>query len=1402
MDPVMGVDIHIVMIPTPAGPVPTPLPHPFVGMIMDPMDYVPKVGATVMVNKTPRGNSTTAGMLGTKVHIPMGGPFQMAPTIGHDSNNFFGSPRVTADGSYFSASGFMVMSCNDVGMPLTAAPGKKMKPKPGLYLPSSATIPIPKGPPVIVGGPYVPDVVGALLGLAMSFGMGAAMKAAGKGLKKLNHSVLKKFPATQGLSKKLCKMGFEPVDLITGRMVYDGEDFYIPGVIPISWQRNWYSDSGYKGIMGHGFHCNYDTALHIEEADQAIVLRLPDGRVTSFPLLIAEKDSYYLRQEKLTLTCIDSTTYEVKDHDSGLTHVFSKSTSSVFKISEIKNSDGLSNTFYYNAANNLEQIIDTAGRRINITTDAEGRVTKITATHDGAHKILIAYSYNEQGDLIGITDAMGKTTTMEYQNHLMIKKTDRNGQSFYWEYDGKSTGAKCTKTWGDGGILAGKIVYGKGQNLVINSLGHQTIYYFDSNNLCTQVTNPEGGHIFHEYTEFMEPYRDIDEEGNITGYSYDDRGNLKNLVQPDGSAYSFMYDEEERLILTISPEGATNSKVFVEDKLFATVDANGNTSSFAYNSFGLIETITDSKSNETLLFYNKDLNLKKVIFPNKGIATWQYDAWGNCIQKTNAENHTEQFTYDALDRVTKVKLPDHNIISLSYNAYDEVIEIIDAKKNIVRFDYTPLGSLRQRKENSVEVEFKYNTEEQLVAIENEHDERYLFGRNKNGNIVNETGFDGLRREYIRDISGKIIKTVRPDGKYTEQEYNTNGQLTRNEYSDGTWETFSYNSDGHLIEAVNQLTKVTLLRDQAGNILSEDQNGYNVESEYDIFGNKVGITSNLGAKIDVTRNKSGLVTQTKATVDKENSWSASYKYNSIGQEIERVLPGNIKSTFQYDSAGRPIAQKVNSIHKEQRNRSYQWNADDQLRKMTNELTNGHVTYAHDSFGNLASARYENNQFDYKLPDEVGNLFRNKDQNDREYGKGGKLLKANGTTYKYDAEGNLITKLTATGDWNYSWYGTGMLKNVSKPNGENISFEYDALGRRTAKIVAPRMSHKDTIITRWVWNGNVPLHEWKYNIDDRPNWQVDEFGDITKDKIEPLGFEHQSLIEDIEVQKEEGDEIETPIPKKGFTTWIFDEDTFKPAAKIIDDEHFSIITDYLGTPVEMYDKQGNKVWEVEYDIYGKIRTLVKGSLADCPFRFQGQYEDEETHLYYNRFRYYAAEEGVYISQDPVRLAGKSTNLYGYVNDSNKQLDIYGLEFTTFGEFEQGMQGTFDDSNQMRFNKPKSNDLDAQEGWKQYQLNKNSTDVPVIGILDDTKNYKKQNGYQVLDSKRWSPGVNKSWVQGGIDAGKEFQIVSLQNATTLISQKGGNKGNPSVFAAELKQLKAAGYTESNGKMVPPCK
>ena len=95
------------------------------------------------------------------------------------------------------------------------------------------------------------------------------------------------------------------------------------------------------------------------------------------------------------------------------------------------------------------------------------------------------------------------------------------------------------------------------------------------------------------------------------------------------------------------------------------------------------------------------------------------------------------------------------------------------------------------------------------------------------------------------------------------------------------------------------------------------------------------------------------------------------------------------------------------------------------------------------------------------------------------------------------------------------------------------------------------------------------------------------------------------------------------------------------------------------MEAYDEGGKKVWERNLDIYGRVKTEeALGEKNLIPFRFQGQYEDEETGLYYNRFWYYSPEEGCYTQQDPIGLAGGNPTLYGYVCDTNIELDLLGL------------------------------------------------------------------------------------------------------------------------------------------------
>nr|WP_319800736.1 RHS repeat-associated core domain-containing protein [Proteus sp. NMG38-2] len=61
------------------------------------------------------------------------------------------------------------------------------------------------------------------------------------------------------------------------------------------------------------------------------------------------------------------------------------------------------------------------------------------------------------------------------------------------------------------------------------------------------------------------------------------------------------------------------------------------------------------------------------------------------------------------------------------------------------------------------------------------------------------------------------------------------------------------------------------------------------------------------------------------------------------------------------------------------------------------------------------------------------------------------------------------------------------------------------------------------------------------------------------------------------------------------------------------------------------------------------------TECHFRFAGQYEDKESGLYYNRFRYYDKDTGQYILPDPIGLLG-GFNPFGLSGGKGNKGDLF--------------------------------------------------------------------------------------------------------------------------------------------------
>lgn len=103
-DQVVGLDTHIIMIPSPAGPVPTPIPMPFCGKLDG------SLSSSVQIDNKPAAvkGSTASNQ---PQHIPAGGPFQTPPS--NQGTVDAGSSSVFFDDKPAARMGDQVKTCND-----------------------------------------------------------------------------------------------------------------------------------------------------------------------------------------------------------------------------------------------------------------------------------------------------------------------------------------------------------------------------------------------------------------------------------------------------------------------------------------------------------------------------------------------------------------------------------------------------------------------------------------------------------------------------------------------------------------------------------------------------------------------------------------------------------------------------------------------------------------------------------------------------------------------------------------------------------------------------------------------------------------------------------------------------------------------------------------------------------------------------------------------------------------------------------------------------------------------------------------------------------------------------------------------------------------------------------------
>lgn len=1239
-DLVLGLDIHAVTLPPPAPPAPTPLPHPFFGVVFDPvgaavgaaMGAVFGGGGVVLVNGLPNGNTGTEVKGNPHIPTPPGiAPHPSDAPTGNEGTLITGSKTVEFGGSSQSRLGSIVMSCN---YPIN--------------LPTSVCLAVPMGAPVLIGGPE-----------AVDFAAAATQAIRTKWVSSKLHALT---GATKGSwrSKVICFLTGHPVDVMTGELIAEAVDFELPGTIPLVWERNYRSRQTHVDSLGPGW--THPLADFVEESDAGLLLRLADGRPKEHPplaldaedwdgedrySLVRTRRGYELRTWDGQRRCYERVSEDPKDKRFALVAVRDPAQNAIL----LRYEAGL-----------LRGVRDSADRELDVRWTKSAAGPRIEGVYfDG--EPLVQYRYDKAGMLAAAVDPLGHALTYTYEGGVMVEERHKGGLTFRFQWTEAHPEGWCVRTWGENPdapppprgskrmkdearaaakahigvprfVFDRRITYdparfftsvedgrggitqywGNALGLVermMDPAGNTTTYTWDR--LCRKVAekDPLGHERRWEYDALGNTVREADPLGHVITRAFGANGTLVRLVDGAGGEWRVDWDPRRKPLWVWAPDGsATRNEHDERGRLVRHEDPNGHVSRLTWTEAHTPSTVTDGEGHTTILEHDR-----------RGRVTRVLDAGG---RETRAIR-------DVMGRVTHLQRADGERLSLRYDPEGNLVERVDGLGRKVELRFSGMGKLVEHRDPlGHRVRLGYDADEALLLVENQAEERYTFELDKVGRVKRERAFDGTEHRTVYDAAGRPSTVLGPANRAVKLEHDALGRLVKRTLRDDE-EAYAYDPRGLLVEARTKATTVRFERDALGRIVREQHgDGTEIGSRFDPGGRRIERETSLWHHTTYGWDKAGELKSLSHGFGPKSEapglrglgipafaqepWEMTIVRDPLGLELARRMPGGVVALWKRDRFGRPEQREVLGgafPGKEARSLSrvgYRWRGADELAMLV-DTREGPTQYEHDARGHLIRALFADGSEQHRVSDAVSNLYATADRSDRAYGRGGRLERVGNTELRYDHEGRLAEKVLADGaKWVYRWTESGRLAAVVRPDGGEVRFLYDALGRRVRK------EYGDTV-TEYVWDGDDLVHE----------------------RVIRAG-EAQPVV-----------------------TWLFEPGTFAPAAKLVGRKRYAVITDHLGTPTALVTETGKLAWKAQLDVWGVPRAATEGVEArertENPWRYPGQYEDAETGLYYNRFRYYDPEAGRYVSPDPIGLAG-GLAAFGYVFDPLGLVDPLGL------------------------------------------------------------------------------------------------------------------------------------------------
>ena len=724
-------------------------------------------------------------------------------------------------------------------------------------------------------------------------------------------------------------------------------------------------------------------------------------------------------------------------------------------IAKITHSNGLIESFVYDAVGNVIKESDNNGRSTSYVYDNNNQIIQKTDSYGNSEY----FKYDGNGNVIESIDKLGSKVinTYDKNNNLiktsqgglstskaydyknrMISETDEEGNTVRYVYDAKDQKIKEIDKYGN----IKTYEYGSTGNLVksTDEKGNVTLYEYINDNLIKQ-TESLGLVTTYEYDQYNHIIKETKPNGKIVTTDYDNHGNVIKTVNERGLINTKTYDQYDRLVKEVNEQGITITYTYDKYNQLIKKQEDNKATTYEYDVYGNQIKETDTYGHTQTKQYDKLNRLVKETDELSGTTIHKYDAQGNEIETIDANGHSQKKVYNTDSSLMKEIDALGNELVITYDSLGRVSKQTDAYGNITSYTYDSYGNVLTTSINDKVIEEKaydqYGRVIQTTQLNNvikttydKHD-RVLKEENKTTGLITNNEYD----KY-----SNVIKTYDNGGREETNVYDDYNQLISSTDAYGRTLTNVYDKYGQVIEKVNEENEKTLTQyDKYGNIISEtDHLGLKTQYQYDLLHRKTKEIVNNEKTLTYTYDAKG---QLLKTHDSSTNTSTSSTYDAVGNVLTSIDALNHQTTYVYDAKNREI--KTTDALGNSTSKVY--DIYDHVIKETDALGNIKQT-KYDVFGNVILEVDERGfKTEYKYNDNLQNI---------------EIIdkKGNSSTFTYNQQGYLSKQTNQSGYstlFEYDLYGQKVKE--TDPNGNISTFEYDKLGN----VVKETIPNKTTI-----------------------------------------------------------------------------------------------------------------------------------------------------------------------------------------------------------------------------------------------------------------------------------------------------------------------------------------------------